>query len=116
MSWQEEWRNQERPDGRQIPDEYSLVSNLKENTMVVYFIGVLVASYIALETIGTQAILIAGLPVLMWLMVGIAVLILIGLYISASRERVSEDTAQTDRQPRQREVDDDIQREVEDDD
>lgn len=107
MPWQEEWRNQERPDGRDIPDEYSLVSNLKENTMVGYFIGVLVASYIALETIGTQAILIAGLPVLMWLMVGIAALVLIGLYLSASRERVTRDTAQTDRQPLQGEVEDD---------
>lgn len=107
MPWQEEWRNQDRPDESQIPEEYSLVSNLADNKMVGYFIGVLVASYIALETIGTQAILIAGLPVLMWLMVAIAALILIGLYISASRERVTDDTARTDNQPLSREVEDD---------
>lgn len=107
MPWQEEWRNQERPDEQEIPDKYSLVSDLKENKMVGYFIGVLVVSYIALKTIGTRAILIAGLPVLMWLMVGIAVLILIGLYISASRERITENTVQTDRQSLQNEVEDD---------
>jgi hypothetical protein len=107
MPWQEEWRNQDRPEDNQIPNKYGLLSNLKDNKMVAYFIGVLVASYFALGTIGTQATLLAGLPVLMWLMVGIAALILIGLYISASRERVTEDTAQTDRQPLQREVEDD---------
>lgn len=47
-----------------------------------YFGGVLVLSYLGLRFIGTSAGLIAGIPVLIWLTVGVSVLIIGGLFVS----------------------------------
>jgi beta-lactamase regulating signal transducer with metallopeptidase domain len=58
--------------------------------MIGYFAGVLVASYVALHLVGSNQTLIMGLPVLLWLMVGVSALVILGLYLSFSNRNVNE--------------------------
>ncbi|WP_135304780.1 hypothetical protein [Haloarcula amylovorans] len=91
MSWREEWRLEDRPDAGEIPERYGLLSNVADNLMMGYFAGVLILAYLGLKFIGTQATLIAGIPVLIWLTVGVSVLIITGLYLSLTQADTSED-------------------------
>jgi hypothetical protein len=82
MPWNEKWRSEDRPASQEIPDEYRLTANAGDNRIMGYFGGVLVLSYLGLRFIGTSAGLIAGIPVLIWLTVGVSVLIIGGLFVS----------------------------------
>jgi hypothetical protein len=93
MSWREDWRSEDRPAAESIPKEYRLTSSVADNLMMGYFAGVLLLSYLALKVVGTQATLIAGVPVLIWLTVGVSVLIIAGLYVSLIRADASENLA-----------------------
>lgn len=95
MPWREEWKQQERPDADQIPEEYGLFWDRSNGFTLGYFAGVVVLAYVLLSTIGTRSVLIAGFPVLLWLMVGIAVLILFGLYIVVHQHQPEETTSVT---------------------
>lgn len=81
MPWRETWKDQERPDADQIPEEYSLLPNGSNRLVFGYFTGVIGLAYVSLATVGTQPTLVAGLPVLQGLLVLIAVLIAVGLYL-----------------------------------
>ena len=94
MPWKEKWRSEDRPKPESIPKEYKLTSNAADNHLMGYFFGVLVLSYLGLRFVGTQAKLIAGIPVLIWLTVGVSVLIIAGLYASFTRANTSEDLSQ----------------------
>lgn len=94
MPWREEWRSEDRPKAESIPKEYKLTSNATDNLIMGYFAGVLVLSYLGLRFVGTQARLVAGIPVLIWLTVGISVLIIAGLYVSLTRANASGDLSQ----------------------
>jgi len=104
MAWSEKWRDQDRPEADKIPDEYSLVSTVSDNKMIGYFIGVIGFSYMALEVWGSQSVLIAGIPLLAWLTVGVSALIIIGLYITVSQTELDEAESQM---PIEQEVNDD---------
>lgn len=92
MPWSEDWRHQERPDADQIPTAYRTFDRRSNKLMLGYFGGVVVLSYVLLSTIATQPTLVAGIPVLMWVMVAIALLILIGLYFTTRQDRSSTAT------------------------
>lgn len=94
MPWREKWRHQERPDADQIPTEYSL-GGQSNGLMLGYFTGVVVLAYLLLSTVGTRSTVVAGLPVLLWLLVGIAVCILIGLYFTLQQHHPDETTRVT---------------------
>lgn len=91
MPWREDWRSEERPNAEAIPDEYGLTTSVTDNPVMGYFAGVLVFSYLALKFVGTKASLVAGVPVLIWLTVGVSVLIIAGLYVSLTKANASED-------------------------
>ena len=61
--------------------------------MMGYFAGILILSYLALKFVGTQASLVAGIPVLIWLTLGVSVLIIVGLYVSLIRADTNEELA-----------------------
>jgi uncharacterized membrane protein YedE/YeeE len=89
VPWSENWRHQDRPDADQIPTAYRTFDRRSNRLILGYFGGVIVLSYVLLSTIGTQPTLVAGIPVLMWVMVGVALLILIGLYFTTRQDRSS---------------------------
>lgn len=93
MPWREKWRHQERPDADQIPTEYSLFGGRSNRLTLGYFTGIVVLAYMLLSTIGSQPTLIAGLPVLLWLMVGIALFILCGLYFTLQQHQPDRTTS-----------------------
>ena len=94
MPWSEDWRHQERPDADQIPAEYRTFDRRSNRLILGYFGGVVVLSYVLLSTIGTQPTLVAGLPVLMWIMVAVALLILVGLYFTTYQNHSTSPDAQ----------------------
>jgi len=94
MSWSEDWRHQERPDADQISTAYRTFNRRSNRLILGYFGGVVVLSYVLLSTIATQPTLVAGIPILMWVMIGIALLILIGLYLTTRQDRSSSASTQ----------------------
>lgn len=93
MPWKEKWRSEDRPTSREIPDEYRLTANVADNRIMGYFVGILGFSYLALEFIGTNSDLVAGIPVLIWLTVGVSILIIVGLYSTLRNTKVNEETS-----------------------
>ena len=55
--------------------------------MVVYFAAVFLLTYLGLEYLGTQAVLVAGLPVLMVVTIGVSFLFVVGLLLMAYRSK-----------------------------
>lgn len=97
MPWRETWRHQERPDADQIPEEYGLLADRSNSIVFGYFTGVIGLAYVLLATVGTRPTLVAGVPVLQWLLVAIAVLIVFGLYLAVHRQQ--SDTTSMDVAP-----------------
>ncbi len=97
MPWRETWRHQERPDADQIPEEYGLLVDRSNSIVFGYFTGVIGLAYVLLATVGTRPTLVAGVPVLQWLLVAIAVLIVFGLYLAVHRQQ--SDTTSMDVAP-----------------
>ncbi|AUV84198.1 hypothetical protein C2R22_21765 (plasmid) [Salinigranum rubrum] len=93
MAWSEGWRSEDRPDTSQIPEEYRLSANMRENLMIGYFAGIIGVAYFALRFM-SEPTLIAGIPALMWLTVGVSALVMLGLYISFARQGVVKDVTQ----------------------
>lgn len=58
--------------------------------MIAYFGGTTIFSYVTMRYIGTQDLLIAGLPVMMWLVVLISVLVILGLYVVVAQSDTTE--------------------------
>ncbi|ELZ05045.1 hypothetical protein C482_02786 [Natrialba chahannaoensis JCM 10990] len=58
--------------------------------MCYYFCGVTVLSYVGIRFVGTQDLLVAGIPVLMWVIAVIAMLVILGLYVIFSHNSGSE--------------------------
>lgn len=93
MPWEEEWRSADRPKRSEIPDEYGFSASSTEKRMIAYFSGTTVFSYLAMKYVGTLDVLVAGLPVMMWVMLLISALVVIGLYIVFTGYRANNATA-----------------------
>ena len=87
MNWKEGWRKSKRPHPSEIPEEYALWPAGTDRLIVVYFAAVFVLTYLGLEYLGTQAVLVAGLPVLMVVTIGVSVLFVLGLLLMAYRSK-----------------------------
>ncbi len=59
--------------------------------MVLYFVAVLLLTYLGLEYVGVQGVLIAGLPVLILLTMLVSLLFIVGLLLLAHRSRKNGD-------------------------
>ncbi|MFC6719770.1 hypothetical protein ACFQGT_18285 [Natrialbaceae archaeon GCM10025810] len=93
MPWGEPWRSVDRPNSSEIPDEYSLSARSTEKMMLGYFTGTTIIAYLGMKFIGTQDQLIAGLPVMMWMVVLVSVLVILGLYAVFTRSEPVEEIA-----------------------
>jgi len=60
--------------------------------MVLYFVAVLLLTYLGLEYVGVQGVLIAGLPPLILLTLLVSLLFIVGLLLLAHRSRENRDT------------------------
>ena len=87
MSWKEEWRSARRPDASEIPKPYTLWPGGTDRLVVAYFAAVVLFSYLGLRFLGTRSILVAGLPVLMLVTMGISLLCVVGLFLLAHRSK-----------------------------
>ena len=87
MNWKEEWRKAKRPHPSEIPEQYALWPAGTDRLIVVYFAAVFLLTYLGLEYLGTQAVLVAGLPVLMVVTIGVSVLFAVGLLLMAYRSK-----------------------------
>jgi len=59
--------------------------------MVLYFVAVLLLTYLGLEYVGVQGVLIAGLPALILLTLLVSLLSIVGLLLLAHRSRKNRD-------------------------
>lgn len=100
MTWSEKWRSADRPDPSEIPDEYGISANSTEKLMCYYFCGITVLSYVGIRFVGTRDLLVAGIPVLMWVIVIIAALVILGLYVifshNSGRDTIADVGNQTE--------------------
>ena len=55
---------------------------------MAYFIGLYVVYYAALKLFGGQAVLLGGYPLLMWLVLGLIVLTIVGMFALVWRPEV----------------------------
>ncbi len=87
VNWKEGWRQAKRPHPSEIPEQYALWPAGTDRLIVVYFAAVFVLTYLGLEYLGTQAVLVAGLPVLMVVTIGVSFLFVMGLLLTAYRSK-----------------------------
>ncbi len=87
MKWKEDWRKAKRPHASEIPERYALWPAGTDRLIVVYFAAVFLLTYLGLEYLGTQAVLVAGLPVLMVVTIGVSFLFVVGLLLMAYRSQ-----------------------------
>jgi preprotein translocase subunit SecG len=85
MNWKEDWRKVKRPHASEIPERYALWPAGTDRLLVVYFAVVFLLTYLGLEYLGTQAVLVAGLPMLMVVTAGVSFLFIVGLLLMAYR-------------------------------
>ncbi len=85
--WKEGWRQVERPDASEIPEPYALWPGGTDRLVVVYFVAVILVSYLGLRFLGTRSVLVGGLPVLMLVTMIISLLFVVGLWLLAYRSR-----------------------------
>ena len=85
MEWKEEWRKAKRPHPSEIPEQYALWPAGTDRLIVVYFAAVFILTYLGLEYLGTQSVLVAGLPMLMVVTIGVSFLFVVGLLLMAYR-------------------------------
>ena len=95
MTWDEPWRQEERPSPSDIPDEYGLVPDGRGRIIASYFIGLYVLYYVGLKLFGAQATLIGGYPLLMWMALALILLTIAGMYVLVWRPSVRAEEQQT---------------------
>jgi len=62
--------------------------------MIGYFTATTIVSYLGVKYVGTRDQLIAGLPVLMWVVLLISGLVILGLYVVLAKSTTSESVAE----------------------
>jgi hypothetical protein len=87
VNWKEDWRKAKRPHPSEIREEYALWPAGTDRLIVIYFATVFLLTYLGLEHLGTQAVLVAGLPVLMVVTIGVSFLFVVGLLLMAYRSK-----------------------------
>jgi len=87
VKWKEDWRKAKRPHASEIPERYALWPAGTDRLIVVYFAAVFLLTYLGLEYLGTQAVMVAGLPVLMVVTIGVSFLFVVGLLLMAYRSK-----------------------------
>lgn len=62
--------------------------------MIGYFTATTIFSYFAMRFVGTRDQLLAGLPVMMWIIVFISALVIFGLYVVYTQSETTENVAE----------------------
>ncbi len=85
MNWSEKWRKTPRPPASKHQKKYSFWPSGTGRLTFAYFIFITLLDYVALTTLGQQPILIAGMPLLIWITVIFALLTISGILLLDSR-------------------------------
>ncbi len=79
MPWNESWRTANRPPASEHPKKYGFWPGGRSSMIFSYFIAITVADYLALTFLGTRPVIIAGIPLLIWITIVFAALTIGGI-------------------------------------
>ena len=79
MKWNEDWLKANRPPASQHPKRYTFWPRGRGRLIFGYFIFITLLDYVVLTLFGGRPILIAGMPLLIWITVIFAVLTIAGI-------------------------------------
>ena len=99
MNWKEDWRQARRPNASEIPEQYALWPANTDRLMVAYFAVVALLTYLGLKYLGSQPVLVAGLPLLMVVTIGVSLLFIVGLLLLAHRSSRSSGSGPSRERP-----------------
>jgi len=79
MPWNESWLKTERPPASEHPKKYGFWPGGRGSLIFGYFIAITVLDYLALTFLGTRPVVIAGIPLLLWITIIFALLTIVGI-------------------------------------
>ncbi len=79
MKWNEDWLKTNRPPASQHPKKYTFWPQGRGRLIFGYFIAITLLDYVVLTLFGGRPVLIAGMPLLIWITVIFAVLTIAGI-------------------------------------
>ena len=79
MKWNEDWLKANRPPASQHPKKYTFWPRGRGRLIFGYFIFITLLDYVVLTLFGGRPILIAGMPLLIWITVIFAALTIAGI-------------------------------------
>ena len=85
MNWNEDWLKANRPPASEHPQKYTFIPSGPGRVVFIYFAALIVLDYLALTFLGRLPVVIAGMPLLIWITVVFAVLTIAGILFFSSR-------------------------------
>jgi len=85
MNWNEDWLKTNRPPASEHPKKYTLIPSGSGRIAFIYFVTLIALDYLALTLFGGLPIVIAGMPLLIWITVIFAILTIAGILWFSSR-------------------------------
>ncbi len=86
MQWNEDWLKADRPPASEHPKKYTFIPSGSGRVVFIYFVGLTFLDYLALTFFGGLPIIIAGMPLLIWITVAFAALTIAGILFFSSRK------------------------------
>mgnify|MGYP001409142146 CR=1 FL=1 len=85
MNWNENWLKTDRPPASEHPKQYTLIPSGSGRVVFIYFVAIIILDYLALTFLGGRPVVIAGMPLLIWITVVFAALTIAGILFFSSR-------------------------------
>ncbi|MEE8348690.1 MAG: hypothetical protein V3R94_03910 [Acidobacteriota bacterium] len=85
MNWNEDWLKADRPPASEHPKKYTFIPSGSGRVVFFYFVFIIVLDYLALTFLGGRPVVIAGMPLLIWITVVFAALTIAGIMFFSSR-------------------------------
>ena len=85
MNWNEDWLKANRPPASEHPKKHTFIPSGPGRVVLIYFVTIIVLDYLALTFLGGRPIIIAGMPLLIWITIVFAALTIAGILFFSSR-------------------------------
>jgi hypothetical protein len=96
MQWNEDWLKADRPPASEHPKKYTFIPSGSGRVVFIYFVALTFLDYLALTFFGGLPIIIAGMPLLIWITVAFAALTIAGiLFFSPRKNDNSSESVET---------------------
>ncbi len=90
MNWNEDWLKADRPPASEHSKRYTIWPTGTGRLAFTYFIVITVLDYLALTVLGGRPIVLAGMPLLIWITLIFALLTIAGIFGFSSRAENEE--------------------------